>query len=164
MKQLQIFEPAVRVAMPTDPVQKAAHYNGHPSGLECIVFAEKMTFNLGNALKYVWRGGLKSEDATQDFEKALWYVERSYHHDAYWLMGGQAAEDFRIFLAEDNRARRLMARPSPWSEPIRFTVGGLLDLHAGRMISQRIEIYERLRDSLKLAICDEQGLGQGLCP
>lgn len=51
------------------------HYKSHPSGIECIQVTEHMSFNLGNAIKYIWRAGLK--DATkQDLEKAKWYIER----------------------------------------------------------------------------------------
>ncbi len=35
-----------------------------------------MNFNLGNAMKYIWRAGLKDSDPTQDLQKARWYVER----------------------------------------------------------------------------------------
>jgi Protein of unknwon function (DUF3310) len=31
-----------------------------------------MTFNLGNALKYIWRADMK--DGTTDLEKAIWYL------------------------------------------------------------------------------------------
>lgn len=51
------------------------HYNKHPSGLECIVVAELMTFNLGNALKYVWRAEHKDRK-TEDLQKAMFYIER----------------------------------------------------------------------------------------
>jgi hypothetical protein len=34
-----------------------------------------MNFCLGNALKYIWRAGLKG-DAIEDLKKARWYIER----------------------------------------------------------------------------------------
>lgn len=52
------------------------HYTSHPSGIECIQVAEHMGFNLGNALKYIWRADLKHDDAIADLEKAKWYIER----------------------------------------------------------------------------------------
>ncbi len=64
-----------RKDQPLDIVQKAPHYNGHPSGVECIDLAELMTFNAGNAFKYVFRRGSKGNEA-QDLEKALWYTKR----------------------------------------------------------------------------------------
>jgi hypothetical protein len=60
----------------TEIVDHPAHYNSHPSGVECIAVTEHMNFNLGNAVKYIWRADLKSEDPIVDLEKARWYVER----------------------------------------------------------------------------------------
>lgn len=60
----------------TDNVNHPKHYNSHGSGVECITVTEHMNFNLGNAVKYIWRAGLKSEDAITDLEKAAWYVNR----------------------------------------------------------------------------------------
>lgn len=57
-----------------DPVNKPKHYNQHPSGIECIEITRHMGFNLGNALKYIWRADLKN-DAIQDLEKAVWYLQ-----------------------------------------------------------------------------------------
>jgi phytoene/squalene synthetase len=34
-----------------------------------------MSFNLGNALKYIWRCDLK-KDAVEDLRKARWYLDR----------------------------------------------------------------------------------------
>ena len=52
-----------------------AYYKEHPSGVECIKVTEHMNFCLGNAVKYIWRAGLK-DDAIQDLEKAVWYIKR----------------------------------------------------------------------------------------
>jgi len=51
------------------------HYKSHPSGIECIQITEHMVFNLGNAVKYIWRCSLK-KDAIKDLEKAKWYIQR----------------------------------------------------------------------------------------
>ena len=59
----------------TDPVNHPPHYTNHPSGVECIQVVEHMGFNLGNAIKYIWRSDLK-HDAIEDLRKARWYVER----------------------------------------------------------------------------------------
>jgi hypothetical protein len=56
-------------------VDHPTHYNANPSGVECIDVVEHMTFNIGNAVKYLWRAGLKG-DATEDLQKACWYIER----------------------------------------------------------------------------------------
>jgi hypothetical protein len=59
----------------TDVVNKPPHYTEHPSGIECIQVTEHMGFNLGNAIKYIWRCDLK-KDAIEDLKKAKWYIER----------------------------------------------------------------------------------------
>lgn len=58
-----------------DSVNHPQHYTSHPSGVECITVTEHMGFNLGNAVKYIWRADLKS-DAIEDLKKAVWYVNR----------------------------------------------------------------------------------------
>jgi len=59
----------------TDWVNHPPHYKGHPSGIEAIEVCEHMNFNLGNAMKYIWRADLKN-DALEDLKKAVWYVNR----------------------------------------------------------------------------------------
>ena len=63
-------------------VNHPKHYNSHPSGIECILIARWYDFDIGNALKYLWRHGLKHEEgkedidkAIEDLEKAKWYIE-----------------------------------------------------------------------------------------
>lgn len=58
-----------------DPVNHPSHYTSHPSGVECITVTEHMSFNVGNAIKYLWRAGQKGAQL-QDLEKARWYVDR----------------------------------------------------------------------------------------
>jgi hypothetical protein len=52
-----------------------SHYKSHPSGVQCIDVTEHMNFCLGNAMKYIWRAGLKG-DAIEDLNKARWYLDR----------------------------------------------------------------------------------------
>mgnify|MGYP003987905841 CR=1 FL=1 len=58
-----------------DNVNQPKHYRMHPSGIECIQVTEHMQFNLGNALKYIWRSDLK-DDKVEDLQKAVWYINR----------------------------------------------------------------------------------------
>lgn len=58
-----------------DPINHPSHYTAHPSGVECVEVAEHFNFNVGNAIKYLWRAGLKG-DALEDLKKAAWYVSR----------------------------------------------------------------------------------------
>lgn len=59
----------------TDLVNHPPHYTAHPSGVECITITEHMGFNLGNAVKYIWRADLKA-NAIEDLKKARWYLDR----------------------------------------------------------------------------------------
>jgi hypothetical protein len=52
------------------------HYNQHPAGIECIEVVEHMNFNVGNAIKYLWRAGLKGHGDADDLRKAIWYINR----------------------------------------------------------------------------------------
>ena len=56
-----------------DPVNNPKHYTSHPSGVECIQITRHMGFNLGNAIKYIWRADEKGK-RIEDLEKAVWYL------------------------------------------------------------------------------------------
>lgn len=58
-----------------DMVNHPPHYGSHPSGVECITIVEHLSFNIGSAIKYLWRQGLKA-DSLEDLRKAAWYVNR----------------------------------------------------------------------------------------
>ena len=58
------------------------HYISHPSGIECIEITRHHNFNIGNAIKYLWRAGLKEEQGKtnkekqiEDLNKAIWYIQ-----------------------------------------------------------------------------------------
>lgn len=56
-------------------VNHPIHYNSHPSGIECIDIVRHHNFNIGNAIKYLWRHGLKEENnAIDDLKKAIFYI------------------------------------------------------------------------------------------
>lgn len=59
----------------SDMVNHPSHYTSHASGVECIDVAEHMNFCLGNAVKYIWRSGLKG-DPIEDLRKARFYLDR----------------------------------------------------------------------------------------
>lgn len=70
--------------MKHDSVNHPQHYTSHPSGVECITITRHMSFNVGNAIKYLWRAGLKggashpdanpNEGHIEDLRKAAWYI------------------------------------------------------------------------------------------
>ncbi len=52
------------------------HYNDHPSGVECITIIQHFTFNVGTAIKHLWRAGLKPGATTlEDLKKAKAYID-----------------------------------------------------------------------------------------
>lgn len=66
-----------------DNVNHPKHYTSHPSGVECIEITEHYGFCVGNAIKYLWRAGLKKDGTLDDIDKeiedvkkAAWYVQR----------------------------------------------------------------------------------------
>ena len=83
--------------MPTtqseDPNERVAHprwYNGHPSNVECIELIEHLSGNLCNAVKYIWRCGLKAtETPLRDLKSALWYTEREQQRIKIFNLGGE---------------------------------------------------------------------------
>ena len=58
------------------------HYKNHPSKIECIDITRHYDFCIGNAIKYLWRAGLKmdvdksaKDKEIEDLRKAIWYIE-----------------------------------------------------------------------------------------
>lgn len=58
-----------------EAVNHPDHYNANPSGVEAIDVIEHMTFNVGNAVKYLWRADHKGKQI-EDLKKARWYIDR----------------------------------------------------------------------------------------
>ncbi len=67
-----------------DNVNHPEHYTSHPSGIECIQITEHMNFCLGNAIKYIWRAGVKDQDTIQDLKKAVFYLNREIERIEKW--------------------------------------------------------------------------------
>lgn len=57
-----------------DTVNHPQHYGKVPN-IECIDVVEHFNFNRGNAIKYIWRAGLKG-DEIEDLRKAMFYLKR----------------------------------------------------------------------------------------
>ena len=70
-----------------DKVNHPRHYTSHPSGIECIEITRHYCFSVGNAIKYLWRAGLKkeadynnSQKEIEDLRKAIWYINDRIKH------------------------------------------------------------------------------------
>ena len=69
-----------------DQVNHPKHYTSDPSGIECIDVTRHRNFNIGNAIKYLWRAGLKEDKdrklidkQVEDLNKAVWYLVDEIH-------------------------------------------------------------------------------------
>jgi hypothetical protein len=57
-------------------INHPSHYNANGSGVEAIDVLEWMNFNIGNAVKYLWRCDEGKDDPITNLEKAAWYINR----------------------------------------------------------------------------------------
>ena len=56
-------------------VDHPAHYKGYQVEVECIDIVRHLPFDLGNAVKYIWRAGKKGNNKMdEDLHKARWYL------------------------------------------------------------------------------------------
>lgn len=69
-----------------DQVNHPKHYTSDPSGIECIDITRHRNFNIGNAIKYLWRAGIKEDKdrklidkQVEDLNKAVWYLVDEIH-------------------------------------------------------------------------------------
>lgn len=67
------FAPKKSSPISEDPVNPS-HYRKHPSGIECIEITRHLNFNIGNAIKYIWRHADKG-DPIENLKKAQWYID-----------------------------------------------------------------------------------------
>lgn len=62
-----------------DMINHHPHYNNSLAHcecgrrIECIDVTRHMTFNIGNAVKYLWR--FQDKNGIEDLRKAKWYIE-----------------------------------------------------------------------------------------
>lgn len=67
--------------MTTETINHPKHYNELNAfcvtcgkSIECIEVVRNMQFNLGNAIKYIWRCSHKGSKV-EDLKKAIWYLQ-----------------------------------------------------------------------------------------
>ena len=91
-----------------ESVNHPKHYNSHPSGVECIDIIRHYCYDIGAAIKYLWRAGLKTEEGMtdrdkeiEDLRKAIWYI-----NDRIRQIQTESSND-----ASDNSAVSLHALP-----------------------------------------------------
>lgn len=96
----------------TDMVNHPPHYQAlHGVNFECIQLARRLTFDAGNAVKYMWRTDRKN--GREDVEKARWYIDDAIKtQDAVFDMShlyGQRQDTAHMLItvadAQDNLQR-----------------------------------------------------------
>lgn len=96
----------------THPVHSPRHYTSHPSGVECIQITRHMNFNLGNAVKCLWRNGLKDgQPAIQDLQKAIWYIQDEIDRMERATIQQRINEivyDIDNYLADESKADKML--------------------------------------------------------
>ena len=75
------FDARGHLALYQDPVNHPAHYN-QIEGIECIDVIENFCFNIGAAIKHLWRAGHKG-DIIEDLRKAQWYLNREIERHSH---------------------------------------------------------------------------------
>ena len=145
----------------THPVPDSAevdhppHYLAHPSGVECIAITEHFNFNVGNAIKYLWRAGLKG-DAVTDLRKARWYVDREIERvaraspfpapeDAPPSEDAPESREKAGYSAEEVAALPPAPHPSTWPSSPPPSVSAHEWEHLDREERERDEARERAR-------------------
>jgi Protein of unknwon function (DUF3310) len=62
-----------------DPINHPAHYNNAKAEcdcgrkIECIDVTRHLGFNIGNAIKYLWR--YQDKNGIEDLKKSAWYIQ-----------------------------------------------------------------------------------------
>jgi hypothetical protein len=120
-----------------DRVNSPKHYTSHPSGVECIEITQHYNFCVGNAIKYLWRCGLKDEEGMdpvvkqiEDLKKAVWYVNREIENltkGAYNGKGKQTKNEDVAQIRTGPQVKGLMDEsskiPTPFTGIASYTVG-----------------------------------------
>lgn len=90
---------------PNEKVSHPRHYNQHLSGVETIELIEHLPCNFANAVKYIWRCGLKStETPLRDLKSARWYTEREEKRfELYELDDEPVSKTYVVWRAHAHR-------------------------------------------------------------
>lgn len=105
-----------------DAVNHPRHYAAHPRfTVECIEITRLMSFDAGNALKYLWRHSQKN--GAEDLQKANWYVRDLDEHGGgqVWLNRGTQIMGMDLYAAH-------VAPHLDLSNPVDLAISQLINL------------------------------------
>lgn len=82
-------------------VSKPSHYQSNGVSYdepECIQISRHLSFDMGNAFKYIWRAGEKGDalKELEDLEKALWYISDQENNRSSIKESREAIEIFNM--------------------------------------------------------------------
>lgn len=133
-----------------DQVNHPKHYTSDPSGIECIDVTRHRNFNIGNAIKYLWRAGLKEDKdrklidkQVEDLNKAVWYLVDEIHR-----LGGRCTvktDSINTCLPIDNES--IINATLNYHEKINGQDVSILDLSNGNS-GIRFNIADHLKSIL----------------
>lgn len=146
-----------------DEINKAAHYNNHPSGVECGEISWQMTPALCQAFQYGWRYYEKGDPA-KDLRKMLFYVRKEADQPMHFLVAN--FEYRRHFAAVMEPRKHIFNRPSPWCEPVRHAMAAICEYHRTGNEGERARLLDKAARCLEQAISDEDcsGLSHASAP
>lgn len=105
-----------------DNVNHPKHYCSHPSGVEAIEVTQHYNFCVGNALKYLWRAGLKG-DAVEDLKKAVWYIQREIDNREKGVYNGKTGKEQSEGVAQSRYGSPVPAQLDELNQGT-FTING----------------------------------------
>ena len=115
-------------------VNHPKHYNQHPAGIECISIIRNYTCDIANALKYLWRAGLKPEmgkddvdKEVEDLKKALWYIE-DYQQNASGLHCAEAKSELMQVYVEKITGPSIIDITRCYTGDVALAIGQLLQI------------------------------------
>lgn len=133
-----------------DQINHPKHYTSDPSGIECIDITRHRNFNIGNAIKYLWRAGLKEDKdrklvdkQIEDLNKAIWYLVDEIHR-----LGGRCTvktDSINTCLPIDNES--IIDAALNYHEKINGQDVSILDLSNGNS-GIRFNIADHLKSIL----------------
>lgn len=102
----------------SDVVEHPSHYTSHPSGIECIEITRHHNFPVGNAIKYLWRAGLKQEEGKDQVDKQIEDLRKAKQYI-----------DFEIETLERQRGDKGHTDFVEWKPPVAGEIINVRDGH-----------------------------------
>lgn len=107
-------------------------YYGRKDGIECIDIIRHYVCDIANALKYLWRAGLKTEEGisdkdkeAEDLRKALWYIN-DFQNAKLCRTYFAANEEYCSRIIKKRTGHSIEQITEPYRDNIKTAMGELL--------------------------------------